>query len=241
MEKYVTAAPETMCPFKKNHSSCMQQIRLFNALPKEAQDILAEHAIHTTHPKGTVLAQEGDHIQSVLIIRSGRIKTCRIDPAGDEYILDILHEGLAIWDDMFLQVACYLFSIVSLTEVGICEIRREEFMAILANNPEAAMGLITMLSTELADAKEKAILLSIRSPEVRLAGFLLDRELRCTERIIRLKLDDIAASIGLRPETISRALSRFEKEHLIERKGQGKIVVTDRHALKKLFTNSGKI
>ena len=42
---------------------------------------------------------------------------------------------------------------------------------------------------------------------------------------ISLKLDDIAASIGLRAETISRYLSKLEKEGYIKRVGNGKILV----------------
>ena len=52
---------------------------------------------------------------------------------------------------------------------------------------------------------------------------------------INLKLEDIASSIGMRPETVSRKLSKLEKLGMIRRIGKGRILVTDRNALEKLY------
>ena len=167
------------CPYRKDDTLCTSKIRLFRSLPVEAQEQLIAHSIPSAHPKGTILLQEGQQIDSILIIRKGRLKTCRLEANGEEHVLDILHDGQAIWHDMFLKDPVYHYSVVCLTDVSICEIRREEFLELLKQQPETAMSLIQMLSTELSEAKEKILLLSIRDPEVRLAGFLLDRDTRC--------------------------------------------------------------
>lgn len=231
MHKY-----EADCPYRGTCALCTESIRLFKELPKEEQIHLIENSIHTSHPRGTVLAHEGDAINEVLIIRSGRVKTCHIDISGDEHILDILHERQAIWHGMFLRDHTYQYDIVALSDVSLCRISRSDFMEVLRRSPETAMYLIEMLSTELQDANEKSFLLSIRSPEERIAAFLLFRDARAVGSIIEMKLDDIAASIGLRPETISRYLSRMEKEKLIRREGQGKLRVCNREKMKRLYT-----
>lgn len=226
------------CPYRKDDTLCTSKIRLFRSLPVKAQEQLIAHSIPSTHPKGTILLQEGQQIDSILIIRKGRLKTCRLEANGEEHVLDILHDGQAIWHDMFLKDPVYHYSVVCLTDVSICEIRREEFLELLKQQPETAMSLIQMLSTELAEAKEKILLLSIRDPEVRLAGFLLDRDTRCIGPYISMRLDDIAASISLRPETVSRNLTKLEKKGLIRRIGQGKIQVIDRPTLQLLFQSA---
>lgn len=229
----------TGCPFRKNHQLCTSEIRLFKSLPYDVQETLVDNSIHTEYAKGSILAHEGDNIDAVLIIRHGRVKTCRYDANGEEYIMDILHEGQAIWHDMFLQDHTYHYSIVTLTNVLICEIKREEFMRMLGRYPQSAMSLIAMLSTELEEAKEKTILLSIRQPLIRLAGFLLNKDRTCTNNEIRMKLDDIAASIGLRAETVSRCIKKLENEKMIERLGQGKLKVIDRNRLQELYDSEG--
>lgn len=228
------------CPFIRDHTLCTSQIGIFSNLPRQAQQKLIAHAVLSTHPKDQILIQEGQPVDSILIIRKGRLKTRRIEANGNEHVLDILHDGQAIWHDMFLPNPVYHYSVVCLTDVEICEIRREEFLSLLKQQPETAMRLIQILSSELAETKEKTLLLSIRDPKVRLAGFLLDRDARCIGPEIHMRLDDIAASIGLRPETVSRNLSKLEKEGTIHRTGQGKIRVIDRGALQKLLDDKAE-
>lgn len=227
------------CPFRKNHTLCTSQIRLFQPLPLDVQEMLVSESEHRTYKKGEEIAHVGDSIEEVIIIREGRVKTCQIDASGDEYIMDILHESQAIWHDMFLKDHTYHYSIIALSEVTVCTIKRQTFMQMLGKYPTCAMSLIAMLSTELQEAKEKAQLLSIRQPLTRLAGFLLNKDQTCTNHEIKMKLDDIAASIGLRPETVSRCISKLENEHLIERLGQGKLKVIDQTNLLELYI-SGK-
>jgi cAMP-binding proteins - catabolite gene activator and regulatory subunit of cAMP-dependent protein kinases len=225
----------------KNGLLCTATIPLFSTLPKDIQKNLTEHSVQTTKAKGSFLFRAGEKVDSVLIIRKGRIKLCKYDADGNEYILDIIHDGDAVWENLFLENAVFPYSAVCLSKVELCEIRKSEFIQLLADRPGIAMNLISLLSLRLKDANEKALLLSIRDPKVRLAGFLLDRDIRCVGPEIKLKLEDIAASIGLRPETVSRNLSRFEKEGLIQRLGQGKILVTDRSGLKKIYETSQSV
>lgn len=213
-------------------------IPLFNALPDEVWKNLTEHSVKTTGVKGSALFRIGEKVESAWIIRTGRIKLCKYDADGNEYILDIIHDGDAIWENLFLENAVFPYSAVCLSKADLCEIKKGEFIRFLADYPGVAMNLISLLALRLRDSNEKALLLSIRDPEVRLAGFLLDRDIRCVGPEIKLKLEDIAASIGLRTETVSRNLSRFEKARLIRRLGQGKILVTDRVGLKKIYEAS---
>lgn len=234
----VEGADEKMqsgCENCKNGLFCMAKIPLLSALPKDVHKDLTEHFIQTTRAKGSFLFRAGEIVDSVFIIRKGRIKLCKQDADGNECILDIIHDKDAIWENLFLENATFSYSAVCLSKVDLCEIKRSEFIHFLAGRPNVAMHLISLLSLRLKDSTEKALLLSIRDPKVRLAGFLLERDIRCVGPEIKLRLDDIAASIGLRPETVSRNLSRFEKDHLIQRLGRGKIIVTDRSGLKKIY------
>ncbi len=167
------------------------------------------------------------------------MKIARYDIEGEEHILDILHDGQAIWHGMFLNDHIYHYSVICMSDVQLCTIHRNDFMDMLQKDPSTAMFLIEMLSTELKEANEKTLLLSIRDPLVRLAGFLLEKDRSCIGSQINLKLDDIASSISLRPETVSRNIAILEKQNLIIRKGHGRIFVTNREGLKKLF-ESGK-
>lgn len=223
------------CANCNNGNRCATAVPLFCILPEEIQKSLTEHSVHMTRTKGSFLFKVGESVGSVLIIRKGRIKLCKYDADGNEYILDIIHDGDAVWENLFLENAVFPYSAVCLSKVELCEIKKSEFIQMISDYPGIAVNLISLLSLRLRDSNEKALLLSIHDPKVRLAGFLLDRDIRCVGPEIKLKLEDIAASISLRPETVSRNLSRFERDRLIKRLGQGKIIVTDRNGLKKVY------
>ena len=133
---------------------------------------------------------------------------------------------------MFLEDNVYHYSVGCLTRVELCSIHRTDFEAMLSEHPDAAMGLIRMVCTELDDAEEKAMMLGIRDPRRRVAQYLLLRDERCIGAEIHLGLEDIAASVGLRPETVSRAISSLSKEGLVERVGRGRLRIIDRNGIR---------
>jgi CRP/FNR family transcriptional regulator len=99
------------------------------------------------------------------------------------------------------------------------------------------MNTIILLSKKLHDANERNMLLSTKDPMARLAGFLLYRVDRSIDDDVVLKLDDIAASVSLRTETVSRKLREMEREGLIERLGHARIRVLDRDSLKEIYVS----
>ena len=219
------------CAFSRAGSSCMDNIRLFAGLPPSAKRELLARARHTAHASGDIIVHEGDPIESIIVVRTGRIKTYRSTSDGEQHVLDVLHDGQALWHGLFLDNRTYGYSVSCLTPVRLCLIHRADVEQMLANHPDVAMGLIRMVCTELDRAEERIIMLSIRDPRRRLAEYLLARDRSCTGPEIHLKLDDIASSVGLRPETVSRNIARFDREGLVRRTGRGRLLVLDREGL----------
>ena len=230
-DRRVCAGAGHDCAFSRAGSSCMDNIRLFADLPSPAKRELLARARHTTHESGAIIAHEGDPIESIIVVRSGRIKTYRSTSDGEQYVLDVLHDGQALWHGLFLDNRTYGYSVSCLTPVRLCRIHRADVEQMLANHPDVAMGLIRMVCTELDRAEERIMMLSIRDPRRRLAEYLLVRDRSCTGPEIHLKLEDIASSVGLRPETVSRNIARFDREGLVKRTGRGRLLVLDREGL----------
>ena len=222
------------CAFSRAGSSCMDNIRLFAGLPAEAKRELLTRARHIKRESGAIIVSEGDPIESIVVVRSGRLKTYRSTSDGEQYVLDVLHDGQALWNGMFLADHIYRYSVAALTPVRLCLIHRADVERMLANHPDAAMDLISMICTELDRAEERIMMLSIRDPRRRLAEYLLIRDSSCTGPEIHLKLEDIANSVGLRPETVSRNIARFAREGLVERTGRGRLLVLDREGLSRI-------
>lgn len=204
---------------------------VFRELPDDARLELERHATVATYGKGDVLARPGDEIRSVLVVLHGKVKTFRTDAAGEEYLLDVLHDGEAIWHAIFRDDHVYHCCVAALSRVTVCLVPRETFLELLGEHPTMAMGLILTIGEKLVEAEDRIMTLGIRDPRRRLAGYLLERDRRCIGPGINLRLDDIASSVGLRPETVSRTISAFEREGLVARTGRGKLQVRDAEGL----------
>ncbi|WP_024866294.1 Crp/Fnr family transcriptional regulator [Butyrivibrio sp. FCS014] len=203
---------------------------------KNALISLMGHSVHETLKKSSYLFREGEPAESIFIIKKGRIKLCRFDSLGREQIVTILTDGDMIWEGMLLDGSIYPYSAVCITSASIYRIRRDDFVKMV-NDPDAAMSTIMLLSKKLHDANERNMLLSTKDPMARLAGFLMYRVDRSEDDDVVLKLDDIAASVSLRAETVSRKLREMEKMGFIERLGHARLRVLDRDALRDIYVS----
>lgn len=199
---------------------------LLESLPEESREKLLRNVVYTTIPAGRYIFQEGQPADYICILREGKVKLSHIDPDGRESIVMLLSENDTIWESLFLYDGRFPYSAVTLTKTRLCRIYKENFIHIL-DDPRAALEIVTMLSRKLHDANERNQLLAVQDPEARVAGFLIYHRERSGEDLLNYRLEEIAASVGLRPETVSRKLGQLQKEGLVERAGKGKIRIRD--------------
>lgn len=207
---------------------------LLDNLPLESRKKLLENVVYTTIPANKYIFQEGQDADYICVIQRGKVKLSHVDANGRESIIMLLSENDTIWESLFLYEGKFPYSAVTMTETRLCRIYRENFIHIL-DNPHAALEIVTMLSRKLHDANARSQLLATQDPGARVAGFLLYHMDRGADDVLRYKLEDIASSIGLRPETVSRKLSALQAQGLVAREGRGKLRILDAPGLQMLF------
>ena len=213
---------------------CTEKIEFLAGLPSEKHVMIAQCAIRHRLSKGSFLFLEGDGVDAIYIIHSGKVKLSTSDKEGKEHISGIFSEKDTIWDGIFVQNSRYPYSGICITDVDCCKIYRRDFEKVILD-PMISMRIIGLLSKKLHEANEKNLLLSTTDPKARIAGFLLYRSKRSATDTVTLRLEDIAASINLRPETISRKLKELEAQGLIRKTGQSSVLLKDTEGLKNIF------
>ncbi len=216
---------------------CASEIAFLQGIPEEKQSLIMQKSIHKTYRKGSTLFHEGDPVDGIFVIRKGSVKLCLNDSEGREKIVGIFSDHDTIWEGIFLEGSRYPYSAVCLNAAHICKIPRADFEDAL-DDTQVALRVVGMLSNKLHDANERNILLSTVDPAQRIAGFLLYRRQRSAEKWITLKLDDIASSVALRPETVSRKLKELEKAGYIRKHGQSSFEIVDFRGLEE-FSKEG--
>ncbi|HOY89979.1 MAG TPA: helix-turn-helix domain-containing protein, partial [Bacillota bacterium] len=95
-----------------------------------------------------------------------------------------------------------------------------------------ALKIIEELSRRLESVEELVEDINLLSVEQRLAQVLLKLAGDGNEIVLKMRKSDLASQIGMSQETLSRKLSSFQEQGLIELEGQRKIRLLDRAGLK---------
>lgn len=204
-------------------------------LPEDARQTLVEGSRLSTFQKGEVLFHEGEEMAGVRLIVSGKAKLCATDSEGKEMVLDIIHDGDLVGESAILdEHARFSFTAVALKPGSLRFIPRQIVVSVLERHPDMLVNVANVLQEKLKIFKDKSRMLSESDATSRLAAFLLDRDKRCIDHTIALSIDDIAASVNLRRETVSRKLSDLARDGAIVRQGQSKLKVVDHEYLAKI-------
>jgi CRP/FNR family transcriptional regulator len=215
-------------------TQCVEEIDFLAGLPVEQQNKIMECAVRESHRKGSFLFLERDSVEAIYILHSGRVKLSTVDSEGREQIIGICSGRDTIWEGMLMEGGRYPYAAACLTDVDCCRIFRRDFTKILAD-PIIALRVIALMSQKLREANARNLLLTTSDSKARLAGFLAGRARQTARDVVALRLDEIAASINLRPETVSRKLRELERAGLVAREGQSGIRILDAAALRELF------
>ncbi len=203
-------------------------------LPDDLKEELKENAVVKTLRKGEKIFQEGNPVDSLTYIVEGSVKLISYDGSGREKLLGFFRKGEALWNCFYRVDHKYPFSAVCLNDVKVIEISRD-FIEKAITLPDISSMVIGMLAEQLGDSNERNMVLSASTPEERLAGFFLYSLRHNRDEVLTRRLDDIAASINLRQETVSRYIQRFVRDGLIRKTAQSSFVITDVEGLEKIF------
>ena len=212
---------------------CMHRLELMTGLPLAQQTLLMRRAVQISLDRNETLFETGDPVCGIFLIRRGRIKLTNFDAEGREQIVGIFSAGDTLWEDLSRE-ARYPYTGVCLEPADVCRLDRTVFEEAL-QDPQIALRVIDLLSRRLRDANARNLLLSTPDPLQRLAGFLLRQSRDSQGDTVTLRLEDIAGSISLRSETVSRKLRELEKQGLVKRIGQSGIRILDREGLQTVF------
>lgn len=201
-----------------------ENIPFLASMPEAEKTKLIEKSELKRVRKGSYLFHEGDSVDAIYIILKGKLKLTRFDAEGREQIVGIFAKNDTVWEGMLIENSRFPYSGVSMVNTFVCIIYRSDFVKVLSDF-NVALNIIALLSRKLHDANERNLLLSTKDPKARLAAFLLYREKRDHEETIDLRLEDIAASLSMRPETASRKIKELSDEGLIKRVGKSRIQI----------------
>lgn len=189
----------------------------------------------STAAAGRIVFRPGKSPDDVHVLCEGWAFTYFRLPNGRRQIFSFLLPGDTFSSRMVFGKEEYV-SVASVTEVRYARIDSSDLQREIAKNPDLLRNAAKVCALEGQQCLETTVDLGQRSAEERIANFLM----RLTERLgaiatggkggrypFPIRQSEIADAVGLTPVHVSRVMSKFRKEELIDVLW-GELVIKDR-------------
>jgi CRP/FNR family transcriptional regulator len=190
--------------------------------------------------RGEPLYRAGVPLAALYAIRSGFMKSCVLHDDGREQVAGFHMMGELLGMDA-ISSGHHMCDTVALEDSEVCEIPFGYLEHLSRELPSLQHQLHRIMSREIVRDYGVMLLLGSMKAEERLAAFLLNLSQRfaargysATEFNLRMTRGEIGSYLGLKLETISRALSRFQQDGIIEVRHK-RIRIRDPEALRQLL------
>ena len=199
----------------------------------ELKNIIAGRKIRQIKKK-QVLYYEGDHPQGLYLIIEGAIRTFKLAEDGRELMMglhkpdDYIGVNALLLEDAFTETA------EAVDDSAVCLLPKEAIINLVNRYPDISMQFIKILANNIKEKEDQLLELAYNSVRKRLAQVLvrLSRQLPDPSQF-KISRDELASMAGMATETVSRTLSDFKDEKLIEKKGSH-IQILDLNRLAKM-------
>jgi CRP-like cAMP-binding protein len=199
---------------------------LFSSLSSEQVSRLGCLFRPARYRKSQILFFEGGAAQHLFALHTGLVKLVKPLENGKERITGVLFPG-ELFGLETLSQPTYPLTAVTLRDSEICAASREEVIVFLQSNPEIALGMVRFLVAEVGRVRTQVTDMSFKDARMKVATFLLSlvgsdptpHNGRAT-LTLPLSRQEISEVLELSPETVSRTLTAFRREQLIDARGR---------------------
>lgn len=192
-----------------------------NAGIRELQKMITERKVRTIKKK-QIIYYEGDAVSGIYLVISGKVKTIKLSEDGRELLTGMYGPDEYFGIPALLLNEPYAETAEALEDTTVCQLPKDMLEELLNRYPDVARQFIHILSNDLLDKEEQLLQLAYHSVRKRMSEVLIrlyKQEKQDAPVTLRISRDNLAAMAGMATETVSRILSDFKDEGIIERKG----------------------
>lgn len=183
---------------------------ILSLLSKEEQKLLEVKDVE----RGTYLFREGELCSKVSIVVSGGVKIVSTHYSGSEVIFNILESGDIFGNNLiFSDNPVYKGDVVAINDSMIVSISKDNLTNLLLGNKKFLIAYLNIQSNFGKKLNSTIKMLSMSSAEDRFMFYLRENQ----DEINYRSVTDLADILNLQRETLSRLLTKLEKENVIKR------------------------
>lgn len=182
------------------------------------------------HEKGSVLYREESELHGVFLVLEGILKQAKSVHHKRPHILSLVNAGEVLGFRSLLTNELACTTTQALTEAVVCHIYEDVFINTIKSNPVLLKFLLEKACAELDETQSHIVDIAQKNVRERTAKALISLKSKFelaedNSLQIQLSRDEFASVVGTVPESVSRVLSEFKADKLIEvRRSQIKLL-----------------
>ena len=209
----------------------------FDLLHADEQAAFEATAHRRQWKRGAVIYREADPSESVIVLRSGRVKVSSDTASGTEVLLAVRGPGALLGELSAIDGGLMSATVTALEPVTALSVSTPDFERYLLGHARVSFLLMREVTRRLRDADRKRIEFGAYDTTGRVAARLVELAERFGERSdegLRINLplsqDELAGWTGSSREAVTKALRTLREEGLITT-GRLHVIVHDLSAL----------
>jgi len=201
-------------------ASTLRSSGFFGTVSESLLDRIARMSKLETYDKGDLIFAEGNPCAGMYVVASGAVKVHKIGPDGREHVLHIAEPGDTFGEAaIFLGEEGYPAYAGAVLRSSVVFIPKRRLLEILGEESDLCFQILGSLAAWSHRLVGQLELLALRDAGSRLAAYIRERAGE-TELHLTIPKQTLAAHLGISSETLSRLLTRFEAQGLIESQGR---------------------
>jgi CRP-like cAMP-binding protein len=219
--------------------SLVANLSLFAGLAPEALDAILKEARAVRHAKNSTVFEQGAEADAFFVLLNGHVRAAKTTPGGQQVVVRYVTPGETFGVAVAMGLTHYPATAVAVDDSVVLAWPSSAWSRLVAQHPALAGNTLQTVGAHLQDSHTRVVEMSTEQVERRVAHALLRLVQQAGRKVeagiaidFPISRQDIAEMTGTTLHTVSRILSAWEDQGLVEG-GRQRIVVRDPH---KLFT-----
>ena len=206
----------------------LSQSEMFQGLPAEALDDVRDACVRSRTAKGDLVFRQDDPASAVHLVVAGRLRATQTTGAGQQIIIRYIGAGEAAGYNAISGGETHTSSVAAVEDTTLMTWSRSGFRQLMARHPQVAVNALSVIQSSYEELQVRLRELATETVERRIAHTLLRLAQQAGRRTalgleiaFPLSRQDVAEMAGTTLHTVSRTMSAWEANGLVEAAGAG--------------------
>jgi CRP-like cAMP-binding protein len=218
---------------------CMSEVDIFCDLDDTEMDAMAQAAPMKTYGPGDLIYTPHQPLETLFILKKGRIRIFRVSPDGRALTTAIIEPGTIFGEMVIVGQQMHDNFAEALDGVVVCVMTKADVQRLLLGDARIAARISEILGRRLGELEQRLSDTFFKSVPERIAGTLVTLASAHSSRAlgrgtqIKLTHEQVAALAGTSRETTTKILGEYADQGLVSL-GRGRINLLDLDRLRQV-------